>query len=410
MTRLLGNFIFIFILVIGGWIIPKVSDWLAPCMASISGRMSLSAAAFPMNARCRSDGGVARLRPGGRGFFSGLPMTSAMAGAGDHSSRDAGADSAWQAEGYHVPVLLDEVVAALKPQMGQTIFDGTAGGGGHSEALLLAGARVVASDRDTAALAHACRRLAEFGDRFSTSHGSFTEMRRWLDAAGVDLVDGILLDIGVSSHQLDDASRGFSFQQGGPLDMRMDHRTDRSAADWINDETEEELARIFFEYGEERASRRVASAIVKARAEQRIDTTDALAAVVESVIPRHGARHPATKIFQGLRIAVNDELGELEAGLEAAQACLKPGGRLAVISFHSLEDRLVKRFMRRHAESTVDRPEWPAPRPNPECYFERKLPKSVTASAEETKMNPRARSARLRVAVRRAASGSLENL
>ncbi len=328
-----------------------------------------------------------------------------MSGAGTESSDEAG-DSSWQAESYHVPVLLNEVIAALQPQAGRIIFDGTAGGGGHSGALLKAGARVIASDRDRAALTHARRRLAEFGDRFLASHGSFTAMRRWLDDAGVDLVDGILLDIGVSSRQLDDASRGFSFQQGGPLDMRMDQRAGRSAAEWINDETEEELARIFFEYGEERASRRVARAIVTARAEQRIETTDALAAVVESVIPRHGARHPATKVFQGLRIAVNDELGELEAGLEAAHACLKPGGRLAVISFHSLEDRLVKRFMRRHAEPTIDRPEWPAPRPNPECYFERKLPKSAVASAEEIKMNPRARSARLRVAVRRADSGS----
>jgi len=332
-----------------------------------------------------------------------------MSSAGPDSA-DEGVDSIWDAGSYHVPVLLNEVIAALQPRAGQMFFDGTAGGGGHSEALLQAGARVIASDRDTAALAHSRRRLAEFGERFSASHGSFTEMRRWITEAGVDLVDGILLDIGVSSRQLDDASRGFSFQQGGPLDMRMDHRTERSAADWINDETEEELARIFFEYGEERASRRVARAIVEARADRRIDTTDGLAAVVESVIPRHGARHPATKVFQGLRIAVNNELGELEAGLEASLACLKPAGRLAVITFHSLEDRLVKRFMRRHAEATLDRPEWPAPRPNPDWFFERKLPKPVTAGAEETKMNPRARSARLRVAVRRVDSGSHENL
>lgn len=398
-----------FILVIRGWIRPKVSDWLAPCMASIAGGLSLSSSLSAPIARAGAHGDDKRLRLGGCGWFGGLSLSAAMTGA-DNSSGESGADSTWQAEGYHVPVLLDEVMAAFQPQAEWTIFDGTAGGGGHSEALLRAGARVIASDRDRAALAHARRRLAEFGDRFSASHGSFTEMRRWLDTAGVDLVDGVLLDLGVSSRQLDDASRGFSFQQGGPLDMRMDHRTERSAADWINGETEEELARIFFEYGEERASRRVARAIVEARADQRIDTTDALAAVVESVIPRHGKRHPATKVFQGLRIAVNDELGELEAGLEAALTCLKPGGRLVVISFHSLEDRLVKHFMRRHAKSTLDRPEWPAPRPNPDWFFERKLPKSVAAGAEETKTNPRARSARLRVAVRRADCNSLGSL
>ncbi|NND49976.1 MAG: 16S rRNA (cytosine(1402)-N(4))-methyltransferase RsmH, partial [Rhizobiales bacterium] len=154
-------------------------------------------------------------------------------------------------------------------------------------------------------------------------------------------------------------------------------------------------------YGEERSARRVAAAIVDARADKRIETTDGLAAIVESVIPRHSGRHPATKVFQGLRIAVNDELGELEAGLKMAVNCLKPGGRLAVISFHSLEDRLVKRFMRDHSAHELDRPEWPAPRPNPNWHFERKLPKSVAPGAAETKANPRSRSARLRVAVRR---------
>jgi len=376
-------------------------------MASFAGGLSLSsgldlAAPSAVAATAHSPQALGRLS-----FLEGLRVLSAMKGADDQSK---GEGAQWDAGGYHIPVLLDEVVAALRPKPGVTIFDGTAGGGGHSEALLKAGARVIASDRDSAALEHAKRRLEGFGDRFSASHGSFTEMRRWISDAGVGLVDGILLDIGVSSRQLDDASRGFSFQQGGPLDMRMDRRTERTAADWINGETEEELARIFFEYGEERASRRVARAIAKARAERSIDTTDALASVVESVLPRHGARHPATKVFQGLRIAVNDELGELEAGLDAALSCLKAEGILAVISFHSLEDRLVKRFMRRHAEATLDRPEWPAPRPNPEWFFERKLPKSMVASAEETKANPRARSARLRVAVRRTQTDSSDSL
>ena len=293
------------------------------------------------------------------------------------------------------------MVAALQPKPGSVFLDGTAGGGGHSEALLKAGERVIALDQDPAALAHARRRLQEFGEKITLKHGAFSEMRRWLDEAGVAEVDGILLDIGVSSRQLDDGDRGFSFRHSGPLDMRMNPQTERLASDWVNDETEENLSRVFWEFGEERASRKVAAAIVKSRAEKRIETTDELAAVVETVIPRFSGKHPATRVFQALRIAVNDELGELKRGLEASLSCLKSGGRLAVITFHSLEDRIVKQFLKKHAQPMLDRPEWPEPRPNPDWHFERRLPKPVVPSAEEIAANPRARSSRLRVGVRR---------
>lgn len=377
---------------LGVWIRPKLNGWFAPRLAAnVAGAVSGGALSLS-----GLRGATAHGLAGSQGLQS---LVFAMNDAGEST-----ADAKWDADAYHRPVMLDEVVAALSPQAGMTIFDGTAGGGGHSEALLEAGARVIASDRDTAALAHARRRLQRFGDRFSACHGSFSEIRDWLGEAEVEFVDGILLDLGVSSRQLDDATRGFSFQNGGPLDMRMDRRVERSAADWVNEESEEELTRIFRDYGEERSARRVAAAIAKARVEKPIEATDELAAIVESVIPRHSGRHPATKVFQGLRIAVNDELGELEAGLKVALSCLKPGGRLVVISFHSLEDRLVKRFMRDHSRQELDRPEWPAPRPNPDWYFERKLPKSMAPGAAEIKANPRARSARLRVAVRRDSS------
>jgi 16S rRNA (cytosine1402-N4)-methyltransferase len=325
--------------------------------------------------------------------------TDSFEGGGSASHRRE--DPEFDAEGYHRPVLVAEVVAALRPSSGSVFFDGTAGGGGHSKVLLDAGARVIACDQDPAALAHAGRRLEGVGDRFTLCHGAFSEMRRWLDEGGVDKVDGILLDIGVSSRQLDDGGRGFSFRHSGPLDMRMNQLTGRSAADWVNEETEENLSRVFWEYGEERASRKVAAAIVKSRAEKRIETTDELAALVETVIPRFSGKHPATRVFQALRIAVNDELGELERGLEASLACLKPGGRLALVTFHSLEDRIVKRFLKKHAQPMLDRPEWPEPRPNPDWYFERRLPKPVVPSADEIAANPRARSSRLRVGVRR---------
>lgn len=302
---------------------------------------------------------------------------------------------------YHIPVLEEEVVEALSPAPGKLLMDGTLGGGGHTRRLLRAGAYVLALDQDPEALAWASQRLEGVADHLITIRSNFAAFPTILEEAGLGpVLDGILLDLGVSSHQLDAADRGFSFMREGPLDMRMDPSAPISAADLVNGWPEEELARIFYEYGDEKASRRVAKAIVKRRAERLFETTADLAAVVGTVIPKRGPASPATRVFQALRIAVNDEMGVLEAALESAHRWLKPGGRLAVITFHSLEDRLVKRFFRKHSDPEIDRPEWPAPRPNPDCYYRLVTRKGITASEEETRRNPRSRSATLRVVER----------
>ncbi|MDB6133262.1 MAG: tigr00006: 16s rrna ((1402)-n(4))-methyltransferase [Verrucomicrobiales bacterium] len=304
---------------------------------------------------------------------------------------------------YHIPVLEEEVVAALEPQPGKLILDGTLGGGGHTLRLLEAGAQVVALDQDPEALAFARQRLKDAGmdENLVTVRLNFAFFPALLEEAGLGAVlDGILLDIGVSSHQVDCGERGFSFQKQGPLDMRMDPDAPLSAADAVNTWPEEELARLFYEYGEEPAGRRVAKMLAARRAERLFTTTEELAEAVVTVIPKRGPTHPATKIFQALRIAVNDELGVLRSALNAAHRWLKPGGRLAVISFHSLEDRIVKQHLRRHSEPEIDRPEWPAPRPNPECYYRLVSRRAIVATDGELARNPRSRSARLRVAER----------
>jgi 16S rRNA (cytosine1402-N4)-methyltransferase len=288
----------------------------------------------------------------------------------------------------------------MAPLEGKQIFDGTLGGGGHSELLLEGGAHVIGCDRDAAALAHAGERLERFGDRFLPVRGNFGEIRSLLDDLGVDQVDGVLLDVGVSSRQLDDPERGFSFRADGPLDMRMDDRQDLSARTVVNEWDEAELRRIFFEYGEERRGARVARRIVEARRACPIETTGQLASVVESAIPKTGPKHPATKVFQAIRIAVNDELGALERGLLGAVASLAPGGVLAVISFHSLEDRCVKRFLRDRSAPEIDRPEWPAPRPNPDFCLSLPVRHALAPDPAEQARNPRSRSAKLRVAIR----------
>ncbi len=301
---------------------------------------------------------------------------------------------------YHESVLLNEVVDFFQPCAGKTYLDVTLGGGGHTEALLQKDAQVVALDQDPVAIAYATSRLRAHAGRFSALRGNFREFPELLAEIGVPKFDGILADIGVSSKQLDDASKGFSFMHEGPLDLRMDPDAPITAEDLVNSMTEDELIRTFIDYGEEPFARRIARAIVKARATKSIRTTTQLAAVIESASPRTGKRHPATLCFQALRIAVNDELAALEDFLKAAPQWLKPGGRVAVISFHSLEDRLVKRSFQHHATELTDRPEWPEARPNSDYCLRVLTRKPMEASEEEVKRNPRSRSARLRVAER----------
>ena len=302
---------------------------------------------------------------------------------------------------YHIPVLEQEVVDALAPGPGKLMLDGTLGGGGHTRKLLACGANVLALDQDPEALAWAGARLAEAADHLILLRSNFAALPEILEEAGLGpVLDGMLFDLGVSSHQLDVPERGFSFMRDGPLDMRMDPDAPLCAADLINGWPEEDLAKIFYEYGDEKASRRVARAIVHRRAEKLFETTADLAAVIGTVIPRRGPASPATRVFQALRIAVNDEVAALEAALATAHHWLKPGGRLAVITFHSLEDRIVKQFFRRHSDTEIDRPEWPAARPNPDCYYRLVTRKGIAASASEQARNPRSRSAHLRVVER----------
>ena len=302
-------------------------------------------------------------------------------------------------EFIHEPVLLEEVLLALQPAAGRLYVDGTVGGGGHAEAILEASGpdgRLVGFDRDDWALAAAARRLKRFGDRLELHREPFAGLAKCLAKASCD---GVLLDLGVSSPQLDEAERGFSFQVEGPLDMRMDRRQPVSAAQLVNELEAGELATIFWELGGERRSRRIARAIVEQRDMQRIETTMQLADTVERVCPRRGARtHPATGVFQALRMAVNDELGQVQAGLDAAWSVLKPGGCLAVITFHSGEDRLVKQFSRRLAKpytvrGDVDVPELREPR---EPLARELSRKAIKPSDAEVGRNPRSRSAQMR--------------
>ncbi len=294
-----------------------------------------------------------------------------------------------------------EVLAALNPRPGGRYADGTLGGAGHAMAILAASTPtgwLFGCDRDGIAVETARTRLGElYPGRFEVQRGNFSEIAKWVE---VGSCDGILLDLGLSSPQLDWAERGFSFQQEGPLDMRMDDRQTLTAADLVNGEAAEELARIFWELGGERDSRRFARAIVHDRALRKFETTRQLADLIERLSPRHGRKaHPATKVFQGLRIAVNDEIGSLQQGLEAVTPLLKPGGRLAVITFHSLEDRVVKEFGRERTrdytfEGPVDVPELRQPRVPEFRWVSRK---AILPGEAELDENPRSRSAQLRV-------------
>ena len=299
---------------------------------------------------------------------------------------------------YHVPVLPEEVMALLCPTPGKLFLDGTLGGGGHSELFLNQGADVIGLDQDADALAEAARRLERFGNRVRLVEANFRDAATALEVLGeTRKLDGVLLDIGVSSHQLDTAERGFALMKDGPLDMRMSCRAPRTAADLVNEMPVAEMAGIFREYGEEPRAMQIAARIVALRADHPFETTFDLAAAVSSVAPRTSGRHPATRVFQALRLAVNDELGALSDALANLPAFLAPGARLGIITFHSLEDRIVKHFFRDRSQEWVDRPEWPAPRRNPDHIFRLLTPHPIDASAEEVTNNPRARSAKLRV-------------
>jgi 16S rRNA (cytosine1402-N4)-methyltransferase len=302
------------------------------------------------------------------------------------------------AEGPHQPVLLAEVLEALAPLAGASVVDGTFGAGGYSRALLAAGASVLAIDRDPSVRPFADALAGEFPGRFSFVGGTFSAID---ELAGGRPVDSVVLDIGVSSMQLDEAGRGFSFLRDGPLDMRMAGEGE-SAADLVNSLEETELANLIFGYGEERRSRRIAHTIVAARAAAPITTTGELARLIERAVGRKpGDIHPATRSFQALRIAVNDELGQLVEGLFAAERLLPEGGRLAVVAFHSLEDRIVKRFLdpeRAGPARSRHLPETERP-----AQVWTRVAKARKAGAAETARNPRARSAVLRSAIRSAA-------
>lgn len=306
-------------------------------------------------------------------------------------------------EFQHQPVLMNQTLNSLKLRPGGVYLDGTLGGGGHTEAILQAtepDGKVIGLDQDDEALAAASQRLKPFGERFCPIRANFAEMEQVLAAEGVAGLDGVLLDIGVSSHQLDEPDRGFSYMQDGPLDMRMDRRGGQTAADLVAELSESELANLIYRYGEEKFSRRIARRIVEQRAQTPIESTKQLAELISAAIPaaqrRKEKQHPAKRTFQALRIAVNDELGVLERGLVAAFASLKSGGRLSVITFHSLEDRIVKNYFAGLAKGCECPPEFPVCvcGKQPQALLITRRPQ--TATEDELQSNPRARSAKLR--------------
>ncbi|MDD2850725.1 MAG: 16S rRNA (cytosine(1402)-N(4))-methyltransferase RsmH [Desulfuromonadaceae bacterium] len=306
-------------------------------------------------------------------------------------------------EFHHLSVLPDEVIRFLAPTDGRTYLDGTLGGGGHTALILEKAPKavVVGTDRDQSALTAAGTRLAAYREQIRLVHGDFADVSEHLRHLGIATLDGFILDLGVSSHQLDTRERGFSFQQDAPLDMRMDSSSGETAADLVNHLPEGELERILLRYGEERWAKRIASFIVKERAETPITTTFRLVDIIKGAVPKakwDERIHPATRTFQALRIAVNTELDSLERGMRAALDLLKPGGMAVVISFHSLEDRIVKHIFREYAEGCT------CPRQLPVCVCGRQprlkilTGRPVTATPAEIELNPRARSAKLRAA------------
>jgi len=302
----------------------------------------------------------------------------------------------------HTPVLLQEVLEYLKPRPGGMYIDATVGGGGHAEAILEASApdgRLLGLDADSEAIARTRQRLQRFGNRFVLVQSNFDQLARVARATSFWPVDGVLMDLGMSTYQLAEDERGFSFLRPGPLDMRMDRSLPQSAADLVNTLPERELARLIRTYGEEPHARRIARAIVQARP---LDTTVELAEVIAAAVPRRrGQRlHPATRTFQALRIVVNDELGALERALPQAIDALHPGGRLVVISFHSLEDRIVKRYFQREARDCICPPRQPVCTCGHKARVRILTKKPITPTPEEITANPRSRSAKLRAVQR----------
>lgn len=309
----------------------------------------------------------------------------------------------------HQPVMVAEVIEGLSVRADGVYVDGTVNGGGHAEAIarkLGAGGMLLGVDRDASALSRARERLAGFETRVRLVHGNFKELKALAGSVGITEAHGILLDLGLSSNQLDEAERGFGFMRDGPLDMRMDKTERRTAAELVNTLAEEELSDLLFRYGEEPDARRIARRIALERKGRPIETTGRLAQLVEAAKGgRRGRIHPATLTFQALRVAVNGELEALEAGLRSALDLLALGGRLVVLSYHSLEDRAVKQFFKRHAGRWVARQAggrtWEGERP----VVERVNKKPLTASAEELNDNARARSAKCRIAEKKACPG-----
>lgn len=302
---------------------------------------------------------------------------------------------------HHVPIMLPEVMELLKPERGGLFVDGTLGGGGHSEGILsrLSSGRLYGIDRDGNAIAAASARLAPFGDKFKAIRGNFFDMKELLMAEGVSGVDGILLDLGVSSHQLDTPERGFSYHEDAPLDMRMDDRAALSAYDVVNGYGVEELAGIIKDYGEERFAFRVANAIAREREKQPINSTVQLAEIIKSAIPAANRRegpHPARRTFQAIRIEVNGELAELGRAVESAHDLLNPGGVLAVITFHSLEDRIVKQAFKKFENPCTCDPRAPMCTCGKVPTAKILTKKPLAPGDEELEINPRSRSSKLR--------------
>ncbi len=304
----------------------------------------------------------------------------------------------------HIPVMLNEVLQTLAPKAGEVYVDGTFGAGGYSRAILdSADCTVIGIDRDESAIEMASGWKDKYGERLKIVHSNFANAKSCLQDIGIDKVDAVILDLGVSSMQIDRQERGFSFRFDGPLDMRMDRSSGETAADLVNTLSEEDLANIIYQYGEEKASRRVAAAIIKARAEKKIETTSELANIVRSVVhvsPKVRI-DPATRTFQALRLKVNDELGKVEALLDSTLDILKDGGRLVVVTFHSLEDRIVKNFLIKHGKQAAAPSRYlPATASSEKPAFSILTKKALIPTDSEISQNPRSRSAKLRAAQR----------